>query len=402
MQTFTGYEYLMIDVASNFGLDKENWDARLNWTESRQQHLENLAGEAKDPMLYLAGVHALRKAQKGEPTGYPVSFDATSSGLQLLACLTECRQSASLCNVVNTGDREDAYTLIYDEIQRRSDEVLEVTQPQAKQAVMTALYSSTAEPKKVFGEGQALATFYQVLNDLAPGAWALNLALQELWQPYALEHAWVMPDNFHVHCKVTAPKESQVTCFGQPVIVRQIVNQGTREGRSLGPNVIHAIDGMLVREITRRCSFDPKQVGYTRDELMLAARGVPYKRGCDRTMDKMVETLWQHYLDSGFLSARILDYLDDRNLGLVDPHRILELIDSMPKKPFPIMSIHDCFRVHPNYANDLRRQYNLLLAEVCRSSLLSYISSQISGQPVTVIKRNSISNDVTQADYSLC
>ena len=33
MMRFTGKQYLQIDIASNYGLDKETWEHRLNWFE---------------------------------------------------------------------------------------------------------------------------------------------------------------------------------------------------------------------------------------------------------------------------------------------------------------------------------------------------------------------------------
>jgi len=104
LQTFTGKEYLMIDVANNFGLEKELWQDRIEWTKANDHQLEILVKDAAEPALYFAGVKALRLAQKGKPCGYPISLDATSSGIQLLACLTGDRKAASLCNVIDTGN----------------------------------------------------------------------------------------------------------------------------------------------------------------------------------------------------------------------------------------------------------------------------------------------------------
>ena len=168
MQTFTGLEYLKMDIASNFGLDKLDWDQRLAWTDTNMTMLEDLLPHAETPALYFAGVQALRKTQAGEPTGYPISLDATSSGLQLLACLVGCRDSAKLCNVVSTGHREDAYTGIYKAMCDSIGDTAKIERKDVKQAVMTSLYSSTAEPKRVFGEGQLLTVFYDTM-DAKPG-----------------------------------------------------------------------------------------------------------------------------------------------------------------------------------------------------------------------------------------
>lgn len=89
-------------------------------------------------------------------------------------------------------------------------------------------------------------------------------------------------------------------------------------------------------------------------------------------------------------------------MGLVDPKVIQGLVDSLPEKPFPMISIHDCFRVHPNYGNDLRRQYNQILSEIAGSDLLAFIASQVTGEPVSVTKAGDISKKILKADYTLC
>ena len=107
-QTFSGKEYLKIDIANNMGLDKEDWDVRIQWFDDNEHQLDALLKQAEEPALYYAGVQAWKKVKEGKPSGYPISLDATSSGIQLLAALTGDRKAARLCNVVDTGHREDA------------------------------------------------------------------------------------------------------------------------------------------------------------------------------------------------------------------------------------------------------------------------------------------------------
>ena len=170
MQKFTGLQYLQIDIASNFGLDKLDWDQRIAWVDESHAILEELLPRAETPAMYFAGVQALRRTEAGQPTGYPISLDAASSGLQLLACLTGCEASARLCGVISTGHREDAYTVIYQAMCDATGDVQKIGRPMVKRAVMTSLFSSTAEPRKVFGEGDLLKTFFQTMERMAPGA----------------------------------------------------------------------------------------------------------------------------------------------------------------------------------------------------------------------------------------
>lgn len=393
LSTFTGLEYLKIDIASHFGLDKLDWQDRINWVDEREDRLEQLLPQSEEPALYHAAVAAYRAAQRGEPVSHPISLDAASSGLQLLAVLSGCEDSARLCGVVSTGHREDAYMVITEAMghgAKRAD---------SKRAIMTSLYSSQAIPKEVFGEGEMLQIFYKTMETMAPGAWELNFGLQQLWQPYALSHDWIMPDNFHVHVPVESKVTQFVQVFNAPVAVELKVNQGTREGRSISPNIVHSIDGMIVREMHRRCTFDPNQM-----MRILKVLNCTEKVGTRTTEpdDVMVMRLWELYKASGFLSARILDHLCPENFGHVNQGMIYDLVFSMPEEPFPVISIHDCFRVHPNHGNDIRRQYNQLLSEIAASDMLAFIASQVTGQHVTVTKRGNIASKILEADYALC
>lgn len=146
MQTFTAREYLKIDIANNYGLDKEDWDDRIAWFDKNENNLLNLVREAEEPALFYAGVKAWMDVKEGKPIGYPVALDATSSGLQILACLTGDRRAAELCNVVNYRDesgkvkRRDAYTVIYNKMLNTLGKGARIKRNDCKQAIMTALY----------------------------------------------------------------------------------------------------------------------------------------------------------------------------------------------------------------------------------------------------------------------
>ena len=270
---------------------------------------------------------------------------------------------------------------------------------------MTSMYGSKRQPRRVFGEGEGLEAFYQTMQEELPGAWALNEALRELWQPNALSHDWVLPDNFHVHVNVMSPVAHPIVVNGQKMSVTTYENLGTETGLSLGANVVHSIDGLVVREMARRCSYDAEKVGYLREILDEIDRTGTYSTSGELSRNHdLVETLWKHYRETGFLSARILEVLDTENLALVlnDLPAIQSLLDTLPAKPFPVLAIHDAFACHPNYGNDVRRQYNRILHDIGASEMLASVVSDIAGQPTQVHKYGgNLATHVLESNYSL-
>ena len=155
---------------------------------------------------------------------------------------------------------------------------------------------------------------------------------------------------------------------------------------------------MLVREITRRCDYNPDHLVKLNRWLNECRGGTSRSRDCD----KMVMQLADLHRESGFLSARVLEYVDPVNMGHLEPGALLSLVQSLPAKPFQVLSVHDCFRVLPRYGNDLRRQYNRLLAEVAQSDLLSFLVSQIVKRRITVSKIDpDMFGDILETNYAL-
>ena len=404
MQLLTAREYLKVDIANNYGLDKKTWDERISWFDENEANLLNLVDEAEESALFYAGVNAWKDMKAGKPIGYAVALDATSSGLQLLACLTGDRSAAELCNVVNyMGEngkplRRDAYTVIYHKMLDILGEASRIKRSDTKQAVMTAFYGSEAKPKEVFGEGIRLKTFENVMETVASGPWALNKFLLQCGNPNANRYVWVLPDNFHAVIKVMVPEVQTVNFLGKPFDITRMV-QGTEEKtRMLSANITHSIDGMVVREMLRRCNFDRDLVEAVRE---LCDEGPSEYGEIEGNLEK-VQELWSHYEKSGFLSLSILDYLDPCTIAYVDRQVVADMIDTMPKKPFPVMTVHDCFRCHPNYGNDLRRQYNQILSDIAKSDLLGFILTQVLGQEFSAGKLDdSLWQDILETDYAL-
>lgn len=247
MEMFTGVEYLKLDIANSFGLDKALFAERLAWVNQHLHELEDLWEQADEPMLYISGVMALREAQADMPIGHLVAFDACSSGLQLMAVMGGCLVTARNTGLVDPMVRSDIYTQCTQEMQQRVT-LKPVDRKEVKQALMTRFYGSVANPKAIFGEDTPeLAAFYAATQAVAPGPSDLMQDMLNAWQDGALEHRWTLPDGFVVHVKVMQQKlvkfevdELNHATFSHIVYV----NEGEKKGISLPANIVHSKQSM--------------------------------------------------------------------------------------------------------------------------------------------------------------
>src|SRR5690606_35274979 len=107
MKTFTAFEYICIDIANQFGHDKLTFEERITWVLSHIDDLETLAdvADAKTKPLYIKAVQALRKAQRGIPTGHLIGFDGVCSGVQIMSAITGCYEGAKATGLVDPNVR---------------------------------------------------------------------------------------------------------------------------------------------------------------------------------------------------------------------------------------------------------------------------------------------------------
>lgn len=117
MQQLTGLEYIMVDIANNYGLDKKLWDERISWTKATLADpilLDKAVEEADEQLLMIKGINAYYDAVDGIPTNFTMGLDATQSGLQIMACLIGCKTTAANVNLIFDGTRQDAYQKVTD------------------------------------------------------------------------------------------------------------------------------------------------------------------------------------------------------------------------------------------------------------------------------------------------
>lgn len=331
MQKFTAKEYLFIDLANHFGLDKETFEVRIQWVEDNLDDLESLMDQADDPILYIKTVMAIRDGQKGIPSGHPIAFDSCASGLQVMGTLMNCKKTCNLVGLIDPNRRADAYTDVTKLMSKRLGTQVTVARSEVKPALMTHFYGSRMKPLEIFGEDTPeLHAFYETLEEEAPGASELMRILLGTWQPYATTHDWVMPDGFHVKCPVLVPVDVKIEVDEldhSTFTHRFYENEGTEKGLSNAANATHAIDGMVVREINRRCNYDPNTVNKAKK---LIEANINYSAKPE------VEKF------TSFKEVELINETNISNYSQGQLRRILDLVNrTLEHKPFHVICVHD-------------------------------------------------------------
>ncbi len=268
MRQFTGEQYLQIELANQFGLDKKTWDERIEWHQLNRNNLDALIDDAKHPILFYKALLAYRDMQDGIPTGFIMGMDATASGIQIMAVLTGCIKTAMAVNLIDTGAREDVYQFGADTMTKFG---VPMDKETIKKPIMTHFYGSRAKPIEIFGKGTpALKAFYKFLADELPGASNAMRMMQRQWKPDALEHRFTMPDGHVVVAKVIVDvdKRLEIDELNHATFThRSYVNAPDPEGLSLAANITHAVDGYVVREMIRRCDAAGFQMATIHDSF---------------------------------------------------------------------------------------------------------------------------------------
>lgn len=211
MKHISPIDYLRIDVASQFGYDKDTWDERIEWVHDNEKHLEDLIGYAKKNLLYVKAVNAYREVQAGKAINHSIGLDASSSCVQIMGLLIGCEQSLIQTNMINTGKVQDVYTNTNTEMNTHLDAEIQVDRDRVKRAVMTSLYGSKMNPIILFGEGTPeLTQFYAARQTLIPGCMEVMEDLLSAWNPYNTSYQWTLPDGHVAKVMVTDPENTSL------------------------------------------------------------------------------------------------------------------------------------------------------------------------------------------------
>lgn len=415
MMKFTGWQYLLIDVANQFGhnLDKLLFEERIQWATDNLADLEALVDQAEEKTrpLYLKAVMAVRKAQQGLPTGHMVGLDACCSGIQVMSALTGCVAGANSTGMVNPNERADAYSKTTAVMSDTLGGSVDVSRGDAKQALMTSFYGSKKTPKDIFGEDTPeLEAFYQAAMVVAPGAWELLQDLLASWQPFALAHSWKLPDGYDARVKVMVKQSARIEVdeLDHATFTYEYYdNEGEKKGLSNVANVTHSMDAWVLRSMHRRCNYD-REVAENAADLIQYTRMERMAGAAQRTHDVPSKTAYYiaQYERSTLADIVILPWLDPLSVQCLSNEHLAALAKilegMLAYRPFPLVTVHDEFKAHANNLNNVRWQYREILAEIAESNVLDDILSQLHGCPGTFNKLSfNLPEQIRKSNYAL-
>lgn len=341
---YTAIEYMAIDVANHFGLDKLEFEDRIQWVKTNQDCLESLADKAEDKPLYVKSVNHFRKALQGLPTGHTVALDSCASGLQLMSVLTGCESGCYMTGLIEPGKRMDAYSKVTEYMSQLLDENIEVPRKDAKQALMTSLYGSMAKPKEIFGKGTpAYKAFYEVLSTKCKGAYALLRILLNAWDSSKEYNHWVLPDGYNAYIPVMQSITDRVKIeeLNYTMSVQTWVNKPMDFSLSICANAIHSVDAYVLRTLVRHVNYNTKQVKKTIgliEEALLSEYVAP-----EHIVEEAVMPI-HLYIKTGIADIVCIQHIEKIIHQL--PHSMLRkllhtLKTMLQHEPFEVITVHD-------------------------------------------------------------
>lgn len=390
MKMYSGKNYLYIHIANTYGKDKDLFEDRIDWVAANERNLEQMIREADEPRQMDTAVRTLRKAQQGLSTGSMCALDAINSGSQIMSALMGCKTGAEATGLVDTGERPDAYQLLQDVMnQVLTDQgiTVEVSRQHLKDAFMKWLYGSSMEPKIIFGiETPQYYAFFKAMKKIVPGAVMLRDVLIKCFNSYQLIHEYTLDDGFRVVLPTTVKKKYEMKIPSWEGVQYNLIFdkvEAIEHSVFLAANVIHSLDGLIVREMCRRCNYDLDKVAAVYKYLCRMTKGAPVV--CRKK----------------FVSLNLIDKLDGLDMNTMCRLRDL-CADVLRWDSSPLVAVHDSFKAHFNQMNKVRYWYKELLAEFAESDMLERILFQLTGQELHIPREcTNLADYIRKSNYCL-
>ena len=402
-------------------LDKHTFDVRLKYVEehfvpllklSWDEYVEvvkELAEEADSKHCFVAKMldfwQQAEAVRSGKPamTGIPCPFDATCSGYQWSAVIARDKDLAELTNVImpNGDIRNDMYTILADRCMAKGLNSSHDRNFLKKKVWIPRIYGSVNCIRENFNEEEG-EIIEEVISELK-GVTKVH-SLMEDWDPVSKDYSFWLPDGVRVYKKVYEDKSWRVPFMDGFAIIHGKVNVPIAYSCELAPNVIHAIDGFVAREIGRALHWNKgwKEYIYNLFNDPAKWKCCEDEHGSRELMGKLL-----HFGEVfNFYSLRILHEINEYNIDMIPDHVFKYLYESLPEEPCQVMEIHDSFATHPNYSMNLMFQYRRLMRDGWKSRLFAGIRDYLVHNPEGFTKVSEADPEdleaIMKSVYALC
>ena len=377
-------------------LDKHTFDVRLKYVEEHfvpllkltwDEYVEvvkELAEEADSKHCFVAKMldfwQQAEAVRSGKPamTGIPCPVDATCSGYQWSAVVARDKDLAELTNVImpNGDVRNDMYTILADRCMNKGLSSTYERNFLKKKVWIPIAYGSVNCIRENFDETEG-----DIVKDVVSELKGIVKvqSLMEDWDATQTEYSFWLPDAVKVYKKVYDDKAWRVPFMDGHSIVHGKVNAPISYSCEYTPNVVHAIDGFVAREIGRALHWNKgwKEYIYNLFNDPAKWKCCEDEHGSRELMGKLL-----HYGEVfNFYSLRILHEINEYNIDMIPDHVFKYLYESLPENPCQVMEIHDSFATHPNYSMNLMFQYRRLMRDGWKSRLFAGIRDYLVHNP---------------------
>lgn len=253
--------------------------------------------------------------------------------------------------------------------------------------------------------------FITTVNTYLKGATFLRNLLVENWDATKDVQQWKLPDGFTAYCPVMKREAKLVKVAGVEVEVNVNVQTTSEYELSNAANIVHSVDGLLMREVTRRCNYDVEKLQYL-SFLFMQTENLQVNEPCANNLHELgkLGELIKLYEESKFVSVRILDYINSYAdiLALSYEHRmeLQEIVFKMNQyRPFEVIGIHDSYKCKANNMNFVRYWYNDCLANLTDSNMLSFLVNQVLPVPIAHAPNpnaKEIAHAIRNSNYAIC
>jgi len=271
--TDRGLYWLKVNICSEYGLDKLTFDKQVEWVSKNSSALETLESEADNTFAYRNAVAELRNYEQGKETHYIMPLDCSNQALQLYGVLSGDKQTASLGSLGTGEIRVDAYQMLADYLNKKFNHTI-FTRNVCKKPLMVTLYGSTQGGNQLlnnlhmdevmladklgvtYEEDFIQRAFEEAMEAIAPYCMRVMDKIQLLNDKDIGTYQWTLPDGFKVKYDVKTNLDMNLQARSRSgknfsVTLTSEVYQASEYNRGMAPNVIHSVDGYVLREIVR-------------------------------------------------------------------------------------------------------------------------------------------------------